>query len=60
MKEGIRMFIVTLLWDGLETITSFYNYEYALRELNFLVKESEKFRANGFIKDYCVELKKED
>ena len=53
------MFIVTLLWDGLETTTPFYNYEYALRELNFLVKESEKFRSNGFIKDYCVELKKE-
>lgn len=52
------MFEVTLHWDGLETTTSFYNYEYALRELNFLVKESEKFRAAGFIKDYCVEVKK--
>ena len=54
------MFKVTLFWYELETTTSFYNYEHALRELNFLVKESEKFRANGFIKDYCVELKKED
>ena len=54
------MFKVTLFWDGLETTTSFYNYEYALRELNFLVKESEKIRASGFIKAYCVELKKED
>ena len=54
------MFKVTLWWDELETTTAFYNYEYALRELNFLVKESEKFRANGFIKAYCVELKKED
>ena len=53
------MFRVTLRWDDLETTTSFYNYEYALRELNFLIKESEKFCANGFIKDYCVELKKE-
>lgn len=53
------MFKVALYWDELETTTSFYNYEYALMELNFLVKESEKFRANGFIKSYCVELKKE-
>ena len=53
------MFKVTLRWDELETTTSFYNYEYALRELNFLIKESEKFRANGFIKKYSVELKKE-
>ena len=53
------MFSVTLRWDDLETTTSFYNYEYALRELNFLIKESEKFHANGFIKKYSVELKKE-
>ena len=53
------MFRVTLRWDDLETATSFYNYEYALRELNFLIKESEKFQANGFIKKYSVELKKE-
>lgn len=52
------MFEVTLHWDGLETTTSFYNYEYALRELNFLVKESEKLRSAGFINDYCVEIKK--
>lgn len=54
------MFRVTLWWDGQETDASFYNYEYALRELNFLVKEFEKFRASGFIKAYCVELKRED
>ena len=54
------MFKVTLIWDDLETTTSFYNYEFALRELNFLVKESEKFRSNGFINEYHVELKKED
>ena len=53
------MFRVTLRWDELETTTSFYNYEYALRELNFLVKESEQFHAKGFIKKYSVELKKE-
>ena len=53
------MFTVTLFWDGLETTASFHNYEYALRELNFLIKESEKFYANGFIKKYSVELKKE-
>ena len=53
------MFKVILRWDELETNTQFYNYEFALRELNFLVKESEKFRASGFIKSYCVELKKE-
>ena len=53
------MFKVTLRWDDLETATSFYNYEFALRELNFLIKESEKFYANGFIKKYSVELKKE-
>ena len=53
------MFKVPLWWDELETTTSFYNYEYALRELNFLVKESEKFRANCFIKTYRVELRKE-
>ena len=53
------MFTVVLWWDDVQTTTSFYNYESALRELNFLVKESEKFRANGFIKNYCVELKKE-
>lgn len=57
---GEQMFKVTLHWEELETTTSFYNYEYALRELNFLVKESEKFRAKGFIKAYCVELKQED
>ena len=53
------MFRVTLRWDDLETTTSFYNYAYALRELNFLIKESERFHANGFIKKYSVELKKE-
>ena len=53
------MFIVTLNWDGLKTTTSFYNYEYALRELNFLIRESEKFHNNGFIKKYSVELKRE-
>ena len=53
------MFKVTLRWDDLETTTYFYNYEFALRELNFLIKESEKIRANGFIKKYSVELKKE-
>ena len=53
------MFRVTLRWDELETVTSFYNYEYALRELNFLVKESEKFHSNGFIKKYSVALKKD-
>lgn len=53
------MFRVTFRWDGLETSTSFYNYEYALRAMNFLIKESEKSRANGFIKEYSVELKNE-
>lgn len=54
------MFRVTLWWDELEATTSFRNYEYALRELNFLVNQSEALRADGFIKAYCVELKKED
>lgn len=54
------MFIVTLNWDGFETIAQFYNYEYALRDLNLSVKISEKFRSDGFIKAYSVELKKED
>lgn len=53
------MFIVTLNWDGFETTAQFYNYEYALRDLNCSVKISEKFRANGLIKKYSVELKKE-
>ena len=53
------MFKVTLRWDDLETTTSFYNYEYALRQLGFLIKESERFHSNGFIKKYSVELKKE-
>ena len=53
------MFRVTLNWDGSEDTLVFYNYEYALRELNSLVKESERFRASGFIKEYSVELKKE-
>lgn len=53
------MFIVTLRWDDLETTTSFYNYEFALRHLNLLIKESEKIRAYGFIKKYSVKLKKE-
>lgn len=53
------MFKVTLRWDGAETTASFYNYEYALRELNFLIREAEKFHTNGLIKKYCVELKKE-
>ena len=51
------MFKVTLSWDGFETIAQFYNYEDALRELNISVKLSEKFRANGLIKNYRVELK---
>ena len=54
------MFKVALWWDEQETTTSFYNYEYALKELNFFVEESEKIRAKGLIKAYCVELKKED
>lgn len=54
------MFVVTLNWDGLKTTTSFFTYEYALNELKHLVKESEKFRSDGFIKAYSVELKKED
>lgn len=54
------MFKVTLHWEELETTASFYNLEYALRELNFLIRESEKFHNNGFIKAYSVELKKED
>lgn len=54
------MFKVTLHWEELETTASFFTYEYALKELNFLVKESEKFRSDGFIKAYSVELKKED
>lgn len=54
------MFIVTLNWDGFETTAQFYNYEYALRDLNLSVKISENFRANGLIKAYSVELKKED
>ena len=53
------MFRVTLHWDDLETTTTFYDYEYALRHLNLLAKESEKFRANGFIEKYSVELRKE-
>lgn len=51
------MFKVTLNWDGFETIAQFYNYEYALRDLNLSVKLSERFRANGLIKNYSVELK---
>lgn len=54
------MFIVTLNWDGFETTAKFYNYEYALRDLNLSVKISEKFRASGVIKEYSVDLKKED
>ena len=53
------MFKVTLHWEELEATISFHNYESALRKINFFVKESEKFRAAGFIKAYCVELKKE-
>ena len=55
------MFRVTLRWDDVETSTSFFKYEYALREMNFLIKESEKMRMrdNGFIKEYSVELKRE-
>ena len=54
------MFKVTLHWDEQETTTQYYNYEYALLELDFLVRESEKFRADGIIKEYSIELKKED
>lgn len=54
------MFKVTLHWDEIETATQYYNYEYAVRELNFLVRESEKFRTAGFIKEYSIDLKKED
>ena len=54
------MFKVTLHWDEVETTTQYYNYEYALRELNFLVMESEKFRSAGFIREYSIELKQED
>lgn len=54
------MFKVTLHWDEMETASQYYNYEYAVRELNFLVRESEKFRTAGFIKEYSIELKKED
>lgn len=53
------MFKVTLHWEELEITTSFFTYEYALNELKHLVKESEKFRSDGFIKAYSVELKKE-
>ena len=54
------MFKVTLYWDDVDTTRLFCNYENALRELNFLVEEPEKFRATGFIKEYCVEFKKEE
>ena len=54
------MFKVTLHWDDMKTTTQFYSYEYAVRELNFLVRESEKYRTTGFIKEYSIELKKED
>ena len=57
---GYKMFKVTLHWDEVETTTQYYNYEYALRELNFLVMESEKFRSAGFIREYSIELKQED
>ena len=53
------MFIVTLNWDGFETIARFYNYEYALRDLKLSVEVSEKFLANGLIQKYSVELKKD-
>ena len=53
------MFRVTFRCGEAETTSSFYNYEYALKALIFLVKESERFRANGSIKKYSVELKKE-
>lgn len=53
------MFIVNVNWDGIKTTTSFFTYEYALKELNFLSGESEKFYNNGLIKKYSVELKKE-
>lgn len=51
------MFRVTLNWDGFETTAQFYNYEYALRDFKLSVEISEKFRANGLIKKYSVELK---
>ena len=35
------MFRVVLHWDGMEMSSSFYDYKYALREFNFLNKESE-------------------
>ena len=53
------MFIVTLRCDELEITSAFHNYEYALIDLNSLIREAEKSRANGFIKKYSVELRKE-
>ena len=53
------MFIVTVHLGKLELTTPFFTYEYALKEMNFVVEECENLRAIGFIKEYSVELKKE-
>lgn len=53
------MFRVVLHWDGMEMSSSFFDYKYALREFNFLNKESEAKKANGSINEYYVELREE-